>query len=310
MIHIHKNTPMRHQTTLFLLTAILITSSLLAACTNQTPAVVSAAESSPAGSNTETATLEPTQTLTPTLAPTSTPTIIPTPTSDWVFNPAGEVIAPILLYHHVAGESYEERYQVSIPDFQAQMQMLYDNGYEAITMSTLVDALLNGGSLPPKPVVITFDDGCQDVYDNAFPIMQEYGFPGVFYIVANRIFDVEDFVNIPELEDMIAAGWEIGSHSYTHMDIVADHSRSMEEIFKSKTVLETELNVPVNTFAYPFGKLDEYTANKVSGYGYRAGIGLGISNKHTLRSIYYIQRREVYGEYTLEEFENLLQVVN
>ena len=310
MTHLTKNKTMRHQTLLFILTLILIMSSLLVGCDNQSPAVIFAAESAPTESNTETVTPLPTVTTTPTIAPTSTPTVTPTPTSDWVFNPSGEVIAPILLYHHVDGEVSEERYQVSIPDFQAQMQMLYDNGYEAITMTTLVNAMLKGGDLPPKPVVITFDDGYQDVYDNAFPIMQQYGFPGVFFIVANRIRDIDGFVNIPELDDMINNGWEIGSHSFTHMDIVADHSRAMQEIYESKTELEDALNIPVNTFAYPFGKLDKFVADKVSEYGYRAGIGLGLSNKHSLRSLYYIQRREVYGEYTLEDFENLLQVVN
>lgn len=301
---------MRHQTFLYLFVIILTVSCLLVGCNGQNPAVVSAADSSPTEANTVTETQQPSPTKTATVTPTSTVTITPTPTLDWVFNPAGEVVAPILLYHHVSGEVSEERYQVSIPDFQAQMALLYENGYEAITMTTLVDVLLNGGDLPPKPVVITFDDGYQDIYDNAFPIMQQYDFPGVFFIVANRIWDIDGFVNVPELDDMINHGWEVGSHSYTHMDIVADHSRANEEIYESKMELETELGIAVNTFAYPFGKLDEFTANKVSAYGYRAGIGLGLSNKHTPRSLFYIQRREVYGEYTLDDFENLLQVQN
>jgi len=254
---------------------------------------------------TPTQTLVPTITSTPTQPPpTSTPTETPTPT--WVFNEAGRVNAPILLYHHVKDEVSSSRYQVSIPAFREQMAALKEMGYTAITMSQFLKALYDGGELPEKPIVITFDDGHISVYQNAFPIMSDYGFPGIFYIVANRINDVPDFVNVSSLKEMIAAGWEVGSHSYTHSDLTKDHSIAAKEIGGSKDDLEAALSTPILTFAYPFGRIDPFAAQKVSDYGYRAGMGLGTAKTHTWSTWLYLDRIEIYGEYTLEDFYRIL----
>jgi peptidoglycan/xylan/chitin deacetylase (PgdA/CDA1 family) len=254
---------------------------------------------------TATAIPQPTQTATEiTPQPTHTPSLTPSPT--WVFNESGQVIAPILLYHYVDGETSTSRYQVSVSDFRAQMETLHNLGYTSITISTLLNALLEGAELPEKPVVITFDDGHESVYENAFPIMNEFGFSGVFYIVANRIDDVTDFVNVEQLKAMIAAGWEIGSHGYTHADVTLHHEAVGLEIGQSKADLERELSTKVQTFAYPFGKIDPFVAGKVIDYGYRAGMGLGISTTHTPNTLYYLDRREVYGTFSVDDFTALL----
>ncbi len=252
-----------------------------------------------------TATLTPTDVPTPTpIPPTETPTITPTPT--WVYHEAGEVIAPILLYHHVNGDYAENRYSVSIPEFSDQMRYLYDNGYTAITISTLVDVILYGGELPAKPIVITFDDGNIGVYENAFPIMQSYNFPGVFYIVASRIRDVEGFVNVEQINEMADAGWEIGSHSFTHQDITQNHDIADYEIRQSKITLEAALGVDINTFAYPFGEIDDLVIQVTINSLYRAGMGLGLSKTHTLYNLFYLNRIEIQGDYSFDRFVELV----
>ena len=263
---------------------------------------------SPTQTVTPSQTYPPTQTFTPTPSQTPTATYTPslTPTPTWVYNEPGQAVAPILLYHHVKEDSSTSRYNVSIPDFRTQMQALYDNGYTAITMSMLLDALIKGRDLPEKPVVITFDDGHQSVYDNAFPIMKNFGFPGVFYIVANRINDIKDFVNVEELQTMIEAGWEIGSHSYTHPDLTKNRASAAYEIGQSRIDLQNTLGVEVNTFAYPYGAMDSFVAQKVNDYGYRAGIGLGLSTTHTWNNIFYLNRIEIHGYYSMETFIGLV----
>jgi peptidoglycan/xylan/chitin deacetylase (PgdA/CDA1 family) len=250
----------------------------------------------------QTPTLTPSATLTPT--PTDTPTQTSTPT--WIYNEAGQVVAPILLYHHVEGDLSYSRYYVSVPEFQAQMQALYDWGYTAIPISLLLDALIDGAELPPKPIVITFDDGNRNIYDNAFPIMKEYNFPGVFYIVGNRVNSGTNITHAPELKEMVEAGWEIGSHSYTHSDLTLDHSIARYEILQSKLDIEDSIGVEVNTFAYPFGLVDPYLAQKVSDYGYRAGMGLGTSWTHTWGSMFYLNRIEIHGDFSVEYIGSLL----
>jgi peptidoglycan/xylan/chitin deacetylase (PgdA/CDA1 family) len=240
------------------------------------------------------------------MVPTPPETPSHTPTPEWIFHEPGEVIAPILLYHHVDGESTLSRYNVAIPDFKAQMQHLDELGFTPIPLSTFLDVLLNGGRLPEKPVVITFDDGHLSVYENAFPIMQELGFPGVFYIVANRINGSPDFVTIEQIKEMVEAGWEIGSHSYSHPDLTQNHAIADREIRQSKIDLENALSTPIETFAYPFGAIDPFSAQKVSDSTYRAGMGLGTSKIHTWNTLFYLNRIEIYGFYTIENFQELL----
>jgi peptidoglycan/xylan/chitin deacetylase (PgdA/CDA1 family) len=247
----------------------------------------------------------PTLTSTPTHTPLPTSTFTATPTATWAVHAAEKVEAPILLYHHVNDDPANNRYDISTATFTAQMQALKDWGYTAITVSTLVDVLVHGGPLPARPVVISFDDGNLDVYTNAFPIMQRFGMVGVFFIVGNRVGSPE-FVDADQLITMAAAGWEIGSHSWSHIDISQDHDSMEKEIGVSKSRLEEALGVPIKIFAYPFGTIDPEVAQKVAEYGYSAAVGLGTLDVHTWGSLYYLERREVRREYDLNAFGQLL----
>lgn len=252
-------------------------------------------------------TYTPTSTFTPsaTNTPIPTETPIPTPTSDLEYYPAGHVTAPILLYHHVSDAGYGNRYYVTSDVFRTQMEKLSDWGYKTITPSELVEVLINGGNLPNRPVIITFDDGNVDVYQNAFPIMRDMGFVGAFYIVANRL-QSHDYVNSEQLQEMADAGWEIGSHSMSHADLTIDYSIARYEVLQSRLNLEEATGESIDTFAYPYGRTDSFITEKVSDYGYHAGMGLGSSFEHTLGTLFYLNRIEVQGDYGLSAFTALL----
>ena len=253
--------------------------------------------------HTPTATSSPTSAETATPTPTETPAPTATPTWAWV---QGRVVAPILLYHHIADDSGSNRYYVSPENFRQQMLFMQQQGYTSITPATLVEALVHGAQLPPRPVVITFDDGNLDVYTTAFPIMRELDFVGAFYIVGDRL-GAEGFVGVAELSELVNAGWEVGSHSMTHADLTLDHTILRAEILESRLVLEEALGVPVRSLAYPFGLADEVVANKTEDYGYIAGMGLGTFNEHTLGTLFYLSRQEVRYEYDMEAFRGLLE---
>jgi peptidoglycan/xylan/chitin deacetylase (PgdA/CDA1 family) len=254
-----------------------------------------------------TKTPRPTRTATPVPSPTeiSTATVPPTPT--WAVAGPGEVEAPILMYHRVDPEKPTTHfsYNVHPEEFAAQMQLLSDLGYHTITASQLVEAIRQGAQLPPRPIVITFDDGNITDYQYAFPIMQAHGFFGVSYVVANRL-GADGFTGGSELEEMIAAGWEVGSHGYTHADLTVDHSKAYGEINGSRERIYDVIEINVDTFAYPFGAIDPYIGDRTRKWGYSAAMGLGKSYTHTTNSLYYLQRIEVFGDYDLETFQTLL----
>jgi peptidoglycan/xylan/chitin deacetylase (PgdA/CDA1 family) len=181
------------------------------------------------------------------------------------------------------------------------MESLLGWGYTVIPLSTLVEALIHGADLPERPVVITFDDGDLDVYENAFPIMRELGMVGTFFIVSNRLKG-EEMVNAEQLGEMVASGWEIGSHSQSHADLTADHNVLRDEILQSRLDLQDALSVTVTTFAYPFGQMDSKVAKKVSEFGYTAAVGLGKKWTHTWGTLFYLNRIEIHGDFSLEDF--------
>ncbi len=299
----------KFQVRLLLLTCLISSILLLNACNPAqgsslaTITVTSTEETTPTSAPpTVTQTIPPTSTVTSTPLP-PTPTTTNTPTPKLVYNEAGQIVAPILLYHHVEGQEFNNRYTVSIPDFRVQMEALSEMGYTTISLSLFLDALVDGAELPEKPILISFDDGHRSVYENAFPIMKEFNFTGVFYIVANRLGGVENFVDVKELNEMMDAGWDVGSHGFSHIDLTLAHDSVAKEIGESKSRLSNALSTQILTFAYPFGTIDPFLAQKVNDYGYRAGMGLGTNIVHTWRNLFYLERIEIYGNYSLDEFK-------
>jgi len=229
----------------------------------------------------------------------------PSPTPEWVWNPPGEVIAPILIYHHIVKREPANRYFLSPAVFEAQMVALQHWGYTSITLSLLVEALTEGALLPPKPVVITIDDGYLEVYTHAFPILKRLGFTGAVYVIAGQV-GVGKYMNATELSELAAAGWEIGSHSWTHNSLRNPAVKLPHEIDESRQMLEELLDIPVDTFAFPYGLTSKYVTGLVKDAGYQSAVGLGGSFRHTKKTRYYLSRIEVRSNYDLKRFASLL----
>ena len=239
----------------------------------------------------------PTFTLPPSPAPQ------PTPTPEWHKQGPNRIVCPILLYHHIATPPKGNLYYVSPEDFRAQMQALKDWGYTTIPVSLLVKALNFGAKLPARPIIITFDDGDSTVYSDAFPIMQEFGFSGVNYIIYNYI-GTPGYMNVDQIKEMAAAGWETGSHSLSHTDLTASNHLEWE-VIDSRYFLQKLLGVPVETFAYPFGKANHDIRVLVQA-NYRAGMGLGVYLTQRSADIYYLWRRPVEPGWDLQKFGSFL----
>ncbi len=286
----------------------IIAVGLLAGCAGE-PILAVSTTVEVTRSATPTETLVPTATPIPTRQRTATPkpTALLSPTPTWIAMGPGEVNIPILLYHRVLPDPKSLLYTVEIQAFTDQMESLAQLGYQSIWVSQLREAIVYGAELPPKPIIITFDDGNLDNYEHAFPIMHAYSFFGTVYIVANRL-GAKDYLSTPQLKEMMAAGWEIGSHSMTHADLTAIPSSQLrEEILGSRLRLETELDIPIQSFAYPYGSVNPQIAAKVNRYGYFAGMGLGKFTTHNTGSLFYLDRLEIRGTMSLEAFRSLLE---
>ena len=247
--------------------------------------------------------LPSTPTETSTAAPSSTPTIVtpPTPSSTatptWVAQGPNQVKVPILLYHHIAVSPIGSRYYVPPDRFETEIKLLHDWGYTPITTSLLVKAITAGASLPPRPVLITFDDANEDNYTNAFPIMKKYGFTGVLYIPFDYI-GTNGYLTAGQIKEMAAAGWEVGSHTLTHslnfptMGPAALRS----EIVDFRKQLVALLGLPILTFAYPFGDAPGAAIDYVHFAGYIAAMGAtGYTADQGKGNLFVLQRCEIKG---------------
>jgi peptidoglycan/xylan/chitin deacetylase (PgdA/CDA1 family) len=216
------------------------------------------------------------------------------------------VTAPILLYHHISADTPPVRYTIAVRRFEAQLDYLVACGSETITMQDLVSAVRFGTPLPSRPVMLTFDDGNQDLFDLAYPRMQARGMIGVAYVVGNRI-GAEGFLNAESLRALRRAGWEIGSHGMTHVALTDLASNALTvEIARSKSRIEDALDETIHSFAYPFGIVTEESLLAIVDAGYTSGAGLGLSNVHRPDGLLYLERREVRGTYELQDFFALL----
>ena len=257
--------------------------------------------------------------VTPTFLPTDTPPVFPSPTllptltftptltsiPQWVLQGPNEAIVPILLYHHVGIPQSESLYYISPIEFERQMVLLREWGYQTISVELLVRAIKEGAELPPKPIILTFDDGGETISTKALPILQKYGFTGSAYIVYNYV-GISAYMDVDQIRGLYAAGWEIGSHSISHMDLTVRTDRQMEEIVDSRRKLQTLLGVPILTFAYPFGEYDKDSLHYVHYVGYIAAMGLGNETLQGNKNLFYLYRMAVNGNQNLEAFALLL----
>ena len=265
----------------------------------------------PSPTQTATVTATPTPTDTPTPPPSETPlptfTFTPTPTLElqWYIQGPGEVIVPILLYHHVALHQSENIYYIAPDRFERQMHLLYEWGYTTISVELMVRALKEGAALPPKPIILTFDDGGETIYTNALPILQKYGFTGTVYIVYNYV-GTQNYMNPDQIRGLYASGWEIGSHSLSHADLTERSDRQMDEIVESRRKLQSLLGVPILSFSYPFGAYDEDSVYYAHYAGYIAAMGLGNESLQGNKNLFYLYRQAVKGSDDLRTFALLL----
>jgi len=215
------------------------------------------------------------------------------------------VIVPILLYHHIGISQSNARYYVSPADFENQMHLLRAWGYQAIPVELLVTAIQQGAELPPKPIILTFDDGGAGTFTYALPIMQKYGFTGTAYIVYNYI-GAGNYMSADQIRALYAAGWEIGSHSLSHADLTQRPDRQSDEIVESRRMLRSLLDVPILSFAYPFGAYDEDSVFYAHFAGYIAAMGLAKSSLQSDKNLFYLYRQEVKDSDDLRAFALLL----
>jgi peptidoglycan/xylan/chitin deacetylase (PgdA/CDA1 family) len=157
-------------------------------------------------------------------------------------------------------------------DFERQMRYLAGEGYTAVTLAALVDHMTAGKPLPPKPIVITFDDGYADNYTTALPILKKYGLRATVFVVTDFLGE-GPYMTWDEVKALRASGMEIGSHTLHHRDLTTlPPDERARDLQLSKEGLEWRLEAPARFLAYPFGAYDAATEAAMKQAGYKAAV--------------------------------------
>lgn len=144
--------------------------------------------------------------------------------------------------------------------------MFAEEGYQTISLSQVIECVTGDKPFPERTLALTFDDGYESVYREAFPVLQKYGMTAtVFLVVGDRTKLGSSSTYLPamggrkmlsweNIHEMKSAGIDFGSHTLTHPDLTRVPVECLDrEIHESKTVLEDTIERKVSVFSYPYG---------------------------------------------------------
>jgi peptidoglycan/xylan/chitin deacetylase (PgdA/CDA1 family) len=180
---------------------------------------------------------------------------------------------PVLMYHSINFDPKFPTNILRVPKtyFAAEMKWLYDNGYKTITLDQLYEGISKNQPFPEKSVVLTFDDGYEDNYTNAFPVLKQYHFNATVFMITSKIGDSKNgYLTADELKEMDKNGMSIEGHTVHHLNLDSlSFKQQYSELADSKTTLETLLNKPIYYMAFPSGKYNADTIKASKQIGYR-----------------------------------------
>lgn len=223
-------------------------------------------------------------------------------------------MVPILMYHYISvppgdADIYRLNLSVTPEAFREQMAWLRENGWETITLYDLLYALTQGRELPAKPVILTFDDGYADNYENAFPVLQEFGFVGTFFILSGPTDRGEpNYMTWDMLREMSAAGQDIEAHGREHIDLSGrDYDFLVYHLLGPSESIQAELGYTPRFLAYPSGLYDEATMTVAASAGYWGAVTTHVGVGHDSSALFELERLRIPGDFTLGDFAWVLE---
>ena len=191
----------------------------------------------------------------------------------------------ILQYHHIS-DSTPKSTSLSPSLFRQHLAYLEDNNFKVISLGDLLESLEKQSELPEKSVVITFDDGYRSIYDTAFPLLKERGFPFTVFVNTSPIKNkLNQFMGWQELKELTRYGGQIANHSITHPHFIRrlnDESerawvtRIKSEITDAQALIEKNTGTTLKAIAYPYGEFNNSVKAIVkelefAGFGQQSG---------------------------------------
>jgi len=185
---------------------------------------------------------------------------------------------------------------VSPKDFDRQMKFLKDNKYNIIKFSEAVDLLIDKKKIPPKTVVLTFDDGKDNNYINAYPILKKYNITATMFVIPGHC-GLPGYMTGRQIRELSDNNIEIGSHTLNDVWLPGrDDKKLTEEILGSKIALEQITDKKIDVFCYPLGGVDQRVRMAVMRAGYKGACTINLNKNYGINDVYTLRRVKVSGK--------------
>lgn len=203
-------------------------------------------------------------------------------------------VVPVLMYHNIDEHYKESKLSVSLQSFERQMRFLRERRYNIVSLGKLVDLLSSKRPIPYKTIAVTFDDGYNNNYTAAFPVLKKYDIPACIFVVADKIGRV-GYLNWRDLEEMSRDNIDIGSHTLSggYLPDIKDVSRLKREIFESRCMLKSRIPQAGDFFAYPSGGFDKEIRQIVIDTGYKGACATNPGRTYSKKDIYALKRLRI-----------------
>jgi len=224
--------------------------------------------------------------------------------------------ASILMYHSV---SYNKVFFTVKPEnFRRQMDYLYQNKYNVISLSELINFLKNKKEIPQKTVVLTFDDGYEDNYFNVFPILKGYNFPATIFLATGFIEkEIPNSAKIPlktldwrQIKEMHNSGLiNFKPHTVNHPKLTQiSLEEAKKEILDSKRIIEEKLNKKCKFFAYPYGKYNQEIIKILKENGFEGAVTIKEGLVSAEDDLFSLKRNSINSQTTFSQFKGKLNL--
>jgi len=226
---------------------------------------------------------------------------------------------PVLMYHRVApsGSDLMNPYRITPVEFENQMQYLYKKGYYTVSFEEWYTSVKLNMPLPGKAVILTFDDGYLDFYNNAFPILSKYSFSAYNFVVTDLVDKVNSWdrklsAGIPlmtweHIHELNEKGIKFGSHTSNHKPLTALNPEQLAcQFLNSLNILKDHLGSHINSIAYPYGDYDPVVKHLAGACGFTFALTCEDGKCNKFSELLALPRIEISG---LDSFESFIQKV-
>lgn len=218
---------------------------------------------------------------------------------------------PVLMYHSIPDKSSGNIMEVSKAQFREEMEYLKKNGYNTLSADEFYDFIVKDKPVPKKSLLITFDDGYENQYANAYPILKKYKFHAIMFIITNYLDKGTLYMQSAQLKTMSENGIDIESHTANHdkLDQIS-YEAQLKTLKDSKNVIEGACNKAVRFIAYPYGYFNKDTVKASQDAGYIMAFTTSGKWANTNKGVYAVNRIYIFPQYDLNNFKDRINNSN